>query len=183
MFKRGTLILIALLAAVILIGCKGKKADEAMEGEKEMAENESAEMEGQENVTDGSGGEEIAEGVAEGENETEMKNESASQSETFDTYDEYVVQITDTGFKPKTITINAGDSIAWENVRVNGSVGVRKAYIVGVGGNCRRPKLESPYPPGIATNESWSYQFNEAGTCTYIDGVQTTHSGNVIINE
>ena len=91
-----------------------------------------------------------------------------------------IITITDIGFKPIEITINAGDTIVWKNARKTTEKS-GYAYIIGSSIDCRRPKLESPYPPGIAPGETFNYTFTTPGTCTYVDGIRTTQKGTIII--
>lgn len=83
----------------------------------------------------------------------------------------HTILITEKGFEPVQLTINTGDTVIWKNVRNKPSTQFY-AYIIGTVGPCRTPILESPYPPGIAPGESFNFTFNQAGQCTYIDGIQ-----------
>ena len=92
----------------------------------------------------------------------------------------YNISITDNGFVPKELKIKVGDMVVWKNART----GVGKqtfAYVIGASGACKRPALQSAYPPGIAVGDEFSYRFTVSQTCTYVDGIRTTQSGKVIV--
>lgn len=85
----------------------------------------------------------------------------------------HTVNVKTDGFDPKELTIKVGETIVWKNVRTGR---YDKAFIIGTLGVCRTMK-STIYGPG----EEFSYTFNEAGKCTYTDGVYTTLTGKITI--
>ncbi len=85
----------------------------------------------------------------------------------------YTVKMTNEGFSKNLITINAGDTVVWENVRTNSVL--NKAMIIGMR-ECRKVK-SALFLPG----ESFSWTFEEPGVCVVVDGIMTTQSSKVII--
>ncbi len=85
----------------------------------------------------------------------------------------HIVKMTNEGFSKSSLTINAGDTVVWENVRT-GSV-LNKAMIIGVR-DCRNIKSKF-FLPG----ESFSWTFEEPGECVVVDGIMTTQSSRIII--
>lgn len=85
----------------------------------------------------------------------------------------HIIKMTNEGFSKSLLTINAGDTVVWENVRT-GSV-LNKAMIIGVR-DCRNIKSKF-YRPG----ESFSWTFEEPGECVVVDGIMTTQSSRIII--
>src|SRR6185312_195357 len=66
------------------------------------------------------------------------------------------VQIKSTGFVPKTLTINHGDSIVWKNVDT------KTHQVVANDGSFASPI--------IGAGKTYKHQFNTAGTFRYHDG-------------
>ncbi len=92
----------------------------------------------------------------------------------------YTITIDNNGFRPAVLTIAVGDTVLWKNARtIKGTMA--NAYLVGSSIACRRPKLESKYPPGILVGETFNHTFTQAGECIYVDGIQTTKKGTIII--
>lgn len=90
----------------------------------------------------------------------------------------HIISINDTGFVPAEITINAGDTVTWRNIR-NMSSRQRQAYVIGTSLLCKRPKLQGPYPQDVG--EEYSYIFTEVQECTYVDGIRTSQSGKITV--
>lgn len=84
----------------------------------------------------------------------------------------HTIELTGEGFPIKEIIIKAGDTVVWENSR---SGKIIKAMIIGAR-NCREVKSRI-FEPG----NSFSYTFEEAQTCTLIDGIFTTETMKVIV--
>ncbi len=87
----------------------------------------------------------------------------------------YTVEMTNEGFSKSLLTINAGDTVVWKNVRT-GSV-LNKAMIIGVR-DCRMVKSNF-FLPG----ESFSWTFKKPGECVIVDGIMTTQSSKIIIEQ
>lgn len=86
----------------------------------------------------------------------------------------HVIEINNTDFIPEEITIEAGDTVVFKNVR---SGRFEDALILGASySDCR--DMESPtFGPG----EEFSYTFEEPGKCVFIDAIITTIAGEIII--
>ncbi len=82
------------------------------------------------------------------------------------------VEMTATGFKPKEITIDIGDTIEWKNVRTKKP---NTAMIVGAQ-LCRDIRSKT-FKPG----ETFSWTFDEPQTCTIVDGIYATETMKVTV--
>ncbi|PIN76604.1 hypothetical protein COV17_01845 [Candidatus Woesearchaeota archaeon CG10_big_fil_rev_8_21_14_0_10_36_11] len=86
----------------------------------------------------------------------------------------HVIEMTGIGFGKDVLTINVGDTVEWKNSR-NG--GYTNAMVIGTMW-CRDVK-SSIFEPGL----SYQYTFTETGTCTIVDGIFTTETMKVVIEE
>lgn len=77
------------------------------------------------------------------------------------------VSITDTGFKPKTVTVTAGDTVTWKND------GKENHQIVATSGAFASPVLR----PG----QSYSFKFAGEGRQNYRDALKPSLTGTVVI--
>jgi plastocyanin len=78
------------------------------------------------------------------------------------------VEITSAGFKPKTVTIDFGDTVTWTNKdTANHLISADNAAFTG--------------SPVLAANQAYSYTFMKAGSFGYRDGLNTTHRGTVTV--
>ncbi len=84
----------------------------------------------------------------------------------------HVVQLVNTGFEVPEITIKAGDTVTWKDVRSNS---LTEGMIVGTQ-KCSKVKSKV-----FDTGEEFSYTFTESGKCTIVDGIYTTQMMKVII--
>jgi plastocyanin len=78
------------------------------------------------------------------------------------------VQITKNGFTPKSITVNAGDTVTWHNADSH------THQVVADNGAFASPAL--------AAGASWSYTATKSGKFSYRDAYATTHRGTVTVN-
>jgi plastocyanin len=78
------------------------------------------------------------------------------------------VQITKNGFTPKSITVNAGDTVTWHNADSH------THQVVADNGAFASPAL--------AAGASWSYTAAKSGKFNYRDAYATTHRGTVTVN-
>lgn len=85
----------------------------------------------------------------------------------------HVVSMDSEGFTPKEITVGVGDTVVWENNRDGQAI--NKAMVIGVR-TCGKVKSKF-FLPG----ESFSWTFDEAGECIFVDGIMTTKDSKVII--
>ncbi|HLD80131.1 MAG TPA: hypothetical protein VJA18_06240 [Candidatus Nanoarchaeia archaeon] len=77
----------------------------------------------------------------------------------------HFVDLTSEGFEPNELTIQAGDTVVWQNVR---SGQISKAFVIGVRECAKiRSKILTP-------GESFSWTFEEPIKCTIVDGIMTT---------
>ncbi|MFH1276698.1 MAG: hypothetical protein ABIH82_06320 [Candidatus Woesearchaeota archaeon] len=88
----------------------------------------------------------------------------------------HIVDLIDGGFDvdptTKSISIAVGDTVEWKNIR-DGSF--KKAMIIGTR-NCNKIKSKI-YDVG----ESYSWKFDQAGTCLIADGIYTRQAMSVIV--
>ena len=84
----------------------------------------------------------------------------------------HTIEMDNDGFEEDSITINVGETVSWKNVRTGT---LKTAMVIGTQ-SCRNAKS------GIFNNgETYSYTFDEAMTCTIVDGILTTTSMKVIV--
>ncbi len=156
-----------LLAALLSLGCT--QAEEAVE-------ETTPELE----ATAGSAGEEPLELPSEQQEQTE--NDTA-ESDGADILtggavaelkegETHFVELTGEGFVPDKLTIKKGDTVVWQNVR---SGQIDKALVIGVR-QCA--KVRSKF---LEPGDSFSWTFDEAVKCTFVDGVMTTVESNVVV--
>ena len=86
----------------------------------------------------------------------------------------HLVQVNLKGFDPNTITIKAGDSIQWENMR---SGNLNKVMIVG-SSPCTEAKSAILMP-----GETYGWTFNEPVKCVFTDAITITQLMKVIVEE
>lgn len=84
----------------------------------------------------------------------------------------HLVQVNLKGFDPSTITIKAGDSIQWENMR---SGNLNKAMIVG-SSPCTEAKSAILMP-----GETYSWTFKNPAKCSFTDAITITQLMKVIV--
>lgn len=101
------------------------------------------------------------------EEEQEEQQDSATVSK------EVVMQLINSGFEKRTLTINKGETVVWKNVR-NGRI--KQAMIVGARYPCTNVRSGIFYP-----GDSFKWTFEETGTCTIVDGILTTETMKVIV--
>lgn len=78
------------------------------------------------------------------------------------------VSITDTGFKPRTVTVTAGDTVTWRND------GKQNHQVVANSGAFASPVLRP--------NQSFSFRFTGQGRHAYRDALNPTLTGTVVVN-
>lgn len=89
----------------------------------------------------------------------------------------HTVEVAENKFTPNTLTIKVGETVTWKNVKATGKLGSQTS-ILGVRGVCGGKKLVSD---DFAPGEEFSYTFDEAGECPYIDIYYTNNAGKIII--
>jgi len=77
---------------------------------------------------------------------------------------QHTVEILIEQFSPQELTVKVGDTVTWVNKREGRFY---QAYIIGVR-NCH--EIESKI---FTSEETYSYTFTEAETCTIVDGINT----------
>ncbi len=120
------------------------------------------------------------------ENKPEEQDQESSDSNSEDLTEEslpepsgpqtHTVTLIEGGFSVPQIEINVGDSVKWENERQNAQIkGFRRGMIIGVQ---RCSKVKSGFfQPG----ESFTWTFDKAETCTFVDGLYTTQTMKVVV--
>ena len=109
--------------------------------------------------------------VENAEIDTTIEEEEEEEEET-STGTTHLIQVNLKGFDPSTITIKAGDSIQWENVR---SGNLNKAMIVG-SSPCTKAKSAILMP-----GETYSWTFNDPVKCVFTDAITITQLMKVIV--
>lgn len=102
-----------------------------------------------------------------------------------DMIEDVIVTYTDTGFEPKSITINQGQAVRFVNQSSRGmwvgsdSHPTHTNYPVKAESDCLGSSFDACR--GIPAGESWSFTFTEAGTWGYHNHTQAGHRGTVIV--
>ncbi len=86
----------------------------------------------------------------------------------------HTVKVTDAGFNPDQVSINAGDTVVWENVRTGK---INNAMILGTK-LCTKIKSEI-FAPG----ETFEWTFDDPEPCTIVDGIYTNKVMKVLVEE
>ncbi len=84
----------------------------------------------------------------------------------------YQVGLTADGFEPDKLTLQKGDTVEW---KVERNKPFNTGMIIGVR-NCNNIKSKI-----LAEDETFSWTFTKAETCTIVDGIMTTESSSVIV--
>lgn len=89
---------------------------------------------------------------------------------------EYIVEITSSGFSPKTLTINSGDKVTWIN---KGSTNSWPAS-----NNHPTHTIYSGFDSlgALSTGESYSFTFENVGAWNYHNHLIPSKQGTVIVN-
>jgi len=126
---------------------------------------------------------EISEEMVENKNtETQNTTESASNSEE---QEEVVVRLTDSGFVPKVVTINQGESVTWINESGNGmwvasaNHPTHTVYPEKSDDNCLGSDFDACR--SFENSESWSFTFDTIGEWKYHNHVRASQTGTVIV--
>jgi plastocyanin len=100
-----------------------------------------------------------------------VSNEVAEvvEKEIFETH---IVEFVDTGFYPIKITINAGDTVVWQNVREGV---IKKSFLIGTQSLTKaRSKILMP-------GDAYSWTFEKPGKFVFVDGIMTTQTMTVVV--
>jgi len=100
------------------------------------------------------------------EPESEVEEEPELEGET------HTVLLENNGFNPATLTIKVGDTVKW---KVSRTGNFKNGMILGTQ-NCVEVKSKI-----LNNEEEFEWQFKEAGTCTFVDGIITTQISKVIV--
>lgn len=84
----------------------------------------------------------------------------------------HFVDLTEKGFEPDLLTINAGDKVVWQNVRTGH---INRALVIGVR-ECSEIRSGFMYP-----GDSFTWTFDQPITCTIVDGIMTTVQSKIIV--
>jgi len=100
-----------------------------------------------------------------------------------------VIEITSSGFTPKTLTISKGETVTWINKDTEEhwpASANHPTHTVYPGSNiekCGTIEQAGIFDAcrGVPPGESWSFTFNEAGTWGYHDHLQSSLTGKIIV--
>jgi len=94
------------------------------------------------------------------------------------------VEITSSGFSPKTLEINSGDTVTWTNMDSRSHWPASAVHpthtIYPEKGGCIGSKFDAC--KGLSNRESYSFTFNEKGTWGYHDHLRASLTGTIIVN-
>lgn len=112
--------------------------------------------------------------------EVEVDEEASNNPQTTMNYD---VEITSSGFSPKTITISQGDSVTFTNT-VSGKSWPASAVhpthtVYPETGGCIGSKFDACQ--GLEMGESYTFTFDEVGTWNYHDHLSPSDTGKIIV--
>lgn len=105
---------------------------------------------------------------------------------------EHKVVFVSDAFSPKEITIKKGDVVTWvnnsdRNIWPASAIHPTHSVYPGSGiEKCDTPdkgKIFDACSPGIASGDSWSFQFNEVGEWRYHDHLRSTVYGKITVTE
>jgi len=104
--------------------------------------------------------------------ETGIGTEPETQSES----QEFMVDITSSGFSPKALEISQGDTVTWTNKDSASSWPASNNH-----------PTHNIYPGfdasrGLRDGESYSFTFDKVGTWGYHDHLSLSHTGTIIVN-
>lgn len=103
---------------------------------------------------------------------------------------EYTIEITGTGFNPKTIEINKGDKVNFVNVGTSNvwpATTVHPSHKAYPGSNINKCNTDEENLifdacKIISAGESYNFTFNEIGTWRYHNHLDTGKTGTIIVN-
>jgi len=85
----------------------------------------------------------------------------------------HVIEMKSDGFEPKDLKIELGDTVTWKNVRAGENI--EKSMVVGAQ---RCYKIKSGF---MEAGDTYTHTFDEAGKCTFVDGIITTLISSVTV--
>lgn len=120
----------------------------------------------------------------------EESNEEGSEEIVEERPTEKFVEITSSGFSPKTLTINSGDKVTWINKGSTNSWPASSnhpTHTVYPGSSiskCSGSERGNIFDAcsSLKTEGSYSFTFNEVGTWNYHDHLISSKQGTVIVN-
>jgi len=96
---------------------------------------------------------------------------------------ENTVEITSSGFSPKILTINAGDTVVFANKDANvhwpASAFHPTHTVYPESGGCLGSKFDAC--KGLEQGESFSFEFNQKGSWKYHDHLNPSLSGTIVV--
>jgi len=164
MIKKTLILSLMVVISILLVSCSktqptGSVVDNTVEKTVEILEvpvEEPAEVVETVEETTTEAAEEVVEEEAPVEDVIEETTEAVNGQHT--------VEILIEQFSPQELTVKVGDTVTWVNKREGRFY---QAYIIGVR-NCH--EIESKI---FTSEETYSYTFTEAETCTIVDGINT----------
>ena len=166
------IIAILVILSLFLLGCSTEVVEEDQSVEEQIDEAQAIVEDAMEETTP----EPVVEEPVLETNTEELIVENAEIETTVEeevsTGTTHLIKVNLKGFDPNTITIKAGDSIQWENVR---SGNLNKAMIVG-SSPCTAAKSAVLMP-----GETYSWTFEEPVKCSFTDAITITQLMKVIV--
>ncbi len=166
------IIAILVILSLFLLGCSTEVVEEDQSVEEQIDEAQAIVEDAMEETTP----EPVVEEPVLETNTEELIVENAEIETTVEeevsTGTTHLIKVNLKGFDPNTITIKAGDSIQWENVR---SGNLNKVMIVG-SSPCTSAKSAILMP-----GETYSWTFNEPVKCSFTDAITITQLMKVIV--
>lgn len=103
---------------------------------------------------------------------------------------ELSIEITSSGFSPKTLEINSGDTVTWTNKDSRShwlASAVHPTHTIYPGSSinkCGTSEALSIFDSckGLSSGESYSFTFNEKGTWGYHDHLGPSLTGTIVVN-
>lgn len=121
--------------------------------------------------------------------EKEMKTEEEMKKETAAAPEVHTIEMTTTGFKPRSLTIKAGDTVVFENKDRNRhwpASAVHPTHTVYPGSSinkCGTSEEENIFDAckGMERGEEYSFAFIEKGTWNYHDHLNSALTGEIVV--
>ena len=89
---------------------------------------------------------------------------------------EYTVEVLSSGFSPKTLEINQGDTVTWVNKRSSSSWPASNNHPT----HEIYPEFDAKM--GLKTGETYSFTFEKTGSWGYHDHLSSSTTGTIIVN-
>jgi plastocyanin len=179
--KTGMIAIVGLIAAVAVIG--GLFFSGSFSGLQTGPTGTQMENEGSQSVPPTTNGD------SSGQNEDVSVTDEATAEVEPSTPQTHTVNMSSSGFDPKTLTIKKGDTVVWFNTGTQNhwpASNVHPSHTVYPGSSinkCGTAQESDIFDAcmGIAPGERYSFTFNEAGSWGYHDHLNTIRTGTIIV--